>query len=139
MVMPGISTHARVRMQQRGINECVLERLIEFGEARHDHRGAEIVFFDKAARRRLAARLGTRALKSMERQMKRSKKIEFKSDVSIPEGGTLVVATSSKSNPNRPTILLAISAAAPGAAPTQPPDVANKPGATGSSGVAAPR
>jgi hypothetical protein len=36
MPMPGVSTHARVRMQQRGISEAVLERLIEFGEARHD-------------------------------------------------------------------------------------------------------
>jgi hypothetical protein len=70
MVMPGISAHARVRMQQRGISESVLERLIEFGEIRHDHRGAEILFFDKAARRRLAARLDARALKAMERQMK---------------------------------------------------------------------
>jgi hypothetical protein len=70
MVMPGISTHARVRMQQRGINESVLERLIEFGETRHDHHGAEIVFFDKAARRRLAARLDARVVKAMERQMR---------------------------------------------------------------------
>ena len=67
--MAGVSTHARVRMQQRGIGESVLERLIEFGATRHDHRGAEILFFDKAARRRLAARLGCDTLKSMERQM----------------------------------------------------------------------
>ena len=70
MVMPGVSAHARACMQQRGISESVLERLIEFGETQHDHRGAEILFFDKAARRRLAAQLDTRALKSMERQMR---------------------------------------------------------------------
>ena len=69
MVMAGVSTHARVRMQQRGIGESVLERLIEFGETRHDHRGAEILYFGKAARRRLASRFGAAALKSMERQM----------------------------------------------------------------------
>ena len=69
MVMPSASTHARVRMQQRGIGESILERLIEFGETRHDHRGSEILFFNKAARRRLASRLGATALKSMERQL----------------------------------------------------------------------
>ena len=69
MAMPDVSTHARVRMQQRGISEAVLERLIEFGEARHDHRGAEIVYFGHASRRRLRTRLGTAAVKSMERQL----------------------------------------------------------------------
>lgn len=69
MVMAGISTHARVRMQQRGISESVLERLIEFGKTRHDHRGCEILFFDKSARRRLASRFGAAALKSMDRQL----------------------------------------------------------------------
>ena len=70
MVMAGVSTHARVRMQQRGIGEGVLERLIEFGETRHDHRGAEILSFNKAARRRLAARLDRNALKVLERHLK---------------------------------------------------------------------
>jgi hypothetical protein len=69
MALAGVSTHARVRMQQRGISEDVLERLIEFGETRHDHRGAEIVYFGHAARRRLQSRLGKPALKAMERQM----------------------------------------------------------------------
>ena len=49
MVMQGVSTHARVRMEQRGISASVLERLIEFGETRHDHRGCEILFFNKTA------------------------------------------------------------------------------------------
>ena len=48
----------------------MLERLIEFGETRHDHRGAEILYFDKAARRCLAARLDRNALKSIERHLK---------------------------------------------------------------------
>ena len=69
MVMQGVSTHARVRMQQRGISANVLERLIEFGVTRHDHRGCEILFFNKTARRRLASRLGAATVKSMERQL----------------------------------------------------------------------
>lgn len=50
--------HALIRMQQRGIRANVLEDLLDFGRAAHDHRGAEIVFFDKAARRRIARERG---------------------------------------------------------------------------------
>ena len=70
MVMPGVSAHARARMQQRGISDTVLERLIEFGEARHDHRGAEILYFGHAARRRLAQRLDRNAWKAIERHLR---------------------------------------------------------------------
>ena len=52
---PRVTTHARARMQQRGIRADVLEALLDFGSARHLHdRGRELVFFDKQARRRLA-------------------------------------------------------------------------------------
>ena len=50
-----LSPHARARMQQRGIREEAIELLLDYGRERHVHnRGREIVFFDKAARRRLA-------------------------------------------------------------------------------------
>jgi hypothetical protein len=42
-------------MQQRGIRPEALEALLDFGRARHLHqRGRELVYFDKAARARLA-------------------------------------------------------------------------------------
>ena len=42
-------------MQQRGIREEAIEVLLDYGRERHVHdRGREIVFFDKAARQRLA-------------------------------------------------------------------------------------
>jgi hypothetical protein len=48
-----VTSHARVRMQQRGISAEALEALLEFGCERHIHvDGREIVFFDKQARRR---------------------------------------------------------------------------------------
>jgi hypothetical protein len=50
----GFSHHARVRMQQRGISSAALDCLLEYGSEAHDHDGAVTVFFDKAARRRLA-------------------------------------------------------------------------------------
>ncbi len=58
MVMAGISAHAQARMQQRGINEAVLDRLLEYGKVAHDHHGAEVVFFNKPARRRLRRQVG---------------------------------------------------------------------------------
>ena len=52
--MEHLSQHAATRMQQRGIPAAALECLLEYGRLQHDHRGGAIVFFDKAARRRLA-------------------------------------------------------------------------------------
>jgi hypothetical protein len=46
------SDHARVRMQQRGIQPGVVESLLEFGDAAHDHRGGTIYYFSRAASRR---------------------------------------------------------------------------------------
>lgn len=53
MQVSGCSDHALVRMQQRGIPPAVLECLLEFDRITHDHQGAQIVYFDKAARRRI--------------------------------------------------------------------------------------
>lgn len=50
-----LSPHAQARMQQRGIRPEALDLLLDYGRERHVHdRGREIVFFDKAARQRLA-------------------------------------------------------------------------------------
>jgi hypothetical protein len=49
-----LTTHARVRMQQRGIPAALLEDLLDYGRAMHDHRGATVLYFDKRARAALA-------------------------------------------------------------------------------------
>ena len=51
--MESLSEHAAIRMQQRGIPHAALECLLKYGCVQHDHHGGAIVFFDKAARRRL--------------------------------------------------------------------------------------
>ena len=48
-----ITRHAQVRMQQRAIRTDALERLLEFGREAFDHYGGVVLYFDKAARRRL--------------------------------------------------------------------------------------
>ena len=45
-----VTTHARRRMQQRGIPVAVLEDLLDYGRAMHDHRGAMVLYFDRRAR-----------------------------------------------------------------------------------------
>jgi hypothetical protein len=55
-----LTTHARVRMQQRGIPESALDVLLEYGREAHDHRGAVIVLFDKRSRGHLRRRIGDR-------------------------------------------------------------------------------
>ena len=60
--MHGVMTaHARARMQQRGIAGDALEHMLEFGREAHDHRGAMLVYFDKASRRRLQHEAGNEA------------------------------------------------------------------------------
>lgn len=49
-----MTAHARTRMQQRGIGAAALEVLLDYGRVQHVDRGCEIVYFDKAARVRLA-------------------------------------------------------------------------------------
>ena len=47
------TTHARARMQQRGIPAAAVELLINYGRSAPAGEGCEVVFFDKAARARL--------------------------------------------------------------------------------------
>ena len=53
-----ISHHAATRQQQRGIPPLIMEWLSNYGACRHDHRGAEIRYFDKQSRQALARDVG---------------------------------------------------------------------------------
>lgn len=50
-----LSSHARTRMQQRGIGSDTLDLLLSFGREAYDHHGAVILYMDKAAQKRLAS------------------------------------------------------------------------------------
>jgi hypothetical protein len=52
---------------QRGIAGEALEVLLDYGRERYDHTGHVVIFFDKAARRRLAREAGTAARKELAR------------------------------------------------------------------------
>ena len=54
----GYSAHAVARMQQRGIREDAVDLLFRYGREEHDHRGRTIIYFDKAARRRMRREMG---------------------------------------------------------------------------------
>ena len=57
MTGPGLTRHARTRLQQRAIPPFVIELLDRFGNsARSD--GAETMYFDRAARKELRRFLG---------------------------------------------------------------------------------
>ncbi len=51
------SHHATARQQQRGISSYVINTLINYGKANHDHHGAKILTFPKAVRKKLRNRL----------------------------------------------------------------------------------
>ncbi len=53
-----LTKHANVRMQQRGIPPLIVEWLTSYGASRHDHRGTEILYFDKHSRKALAKVVG---------------------------------------------------------------------------------
>jgi hypothetical protein len=59
-----LTTHARERMQQRGICVEALADLLEFGTSIPARGGAEVVFFEKSERRRLQR---TRRLRGRDR------------------------------------------------------------------------
>lgn len=56
--MPLLSKHASYRCRQRSVPPMVVEWLLDYGRVGHDHRGAEIRYFDKKSRKRLAAEVG---------------------------------------------------------------------------------
>ncbi len=67
MMTTRLSRHASVRLQQRGIPAFVIE-LLEACGSEHRCGGAEKLFFDKAARKRLKRYLGgERSLRLVER------------------------------------------------------------------------
>lgn len=41
-----LTSHAAVRMQQRGLSRDVLDCLIRYGRREHDHHGCEVAVFD---------------------------------------------------------------------------------------------
>ncbi len=53
-----MSGHATVRVQQRGIPSLIVDWLLVYGATAFDHRGAEVRYFDHAARRRLEKEFG---------------------------------------------------------------------------------
>lgn len=52
------TAHGTIRCQQRGIPALVVDLLLRFGRREHDHRGAEIVFFDRRAKKRIESYAG---------------------------------------------------------------------------------
>lgn len=58
-----ISSHAEVRLKQRGIPMLVVDALYSYGAIRHDHRGCSIYHFDKTSKRRLEKGWGRLAVK----------------------------------------------------------------------------
>lgn len=57
MNMP-MTLHAAARQQQRGIPPLIMEWLNSYGVCRHDHHGAEILYFNKQSRKALARDVG---------------------------------------------------------------------------------
>jgi hypothetical protein len=67
--MLGLTQHAEVRMQQRGITPLILRSLLDYGATTHDHRGATIVYFDKRARSRLLRDSGRAGYRQVEKHL----------------------------------------------------------------------
>lgn len=61
-----LSAHARARLQQRGIDEPVIECLLAYGRKVHDHHGSEIVFFDHQSRKQLRRNFDSATYKQIE-------------------------------------------------------------------------
>jgi hypothetical protein len=56
------STHAKRRMQQRGIPPLVMNWLMQFGQMRYDHHGGILYYFDRRSRRQLEREVGSKVV-----------------------------------------------------------------------------
>ena len=61
-----MTTHAKVRKQQRGIPKQVLDCLVQFGKASHDNRGGVVLYFDKRSKQRCLSVLGRDGYRKLE-------------------------------------------------------------------------
>lgn len=61
-----ITPHAHTRMQQRGLPPGIVNLLLAYGSIAHDHHGAEVFHFDKAAMRRLEHDWGRSFLRKLD-------------------------------------------------------------------------
>ena len=64
-----LTEHARSRSQQRAIPDLVLDGLLNYGRAVHDHRGSLVVFFDHRAKDRLRREWGEREFRHYESKL----------------------------------------------------------------------
>jgi len=53
-----MTTHASIRGQQRGVPPLVLDLLMRFGCREHDHRGGEVVYFDRNSKKHIRSYVG---------------------------------------------------------------------------------
>lgn len=68
MTLP-LTEHARSRLQQRGIPALVLDCLLTYGRKLHDHRGGEVIFFDRESRSQLRRERGDAVFKRLETKL----------------------------------------------------------------------
>lgn len=45
------TAHSTIRCQQRGVSPFMIDLLLRFGRREHDHHGAEVIFFDRRAKK----------------------------------------------------------------------------------------
>ena len=64
-----LTDHARSRIKQRGIPEFIIEGLLTFGKAAHDHKGSEVIYFDRKARKRLRRLWGEATYRRLETKL----------------------------------------------------------------------
>ena len=69
MYISNVSNHARARMQQRGVTPVLLELLDAYGVTQYDHRGAQVRYVNKAARRRLQRAEGRELYRAVEAKL----------------------------------------------------------------------
>jgi len=62
------TAHAQTRLQQRAIPGAAVDALLAYGERRR-HRGADIYYLSKAARRRVAGALGKECYNRLSRSL----------------------------------------------------------------------
>jgi len=69
MPISDVSNHAQTRMQQRGVTPRLLDLLDAYGATQYDHRGAKILYFNKAARRKLRHFEGAEVYRAVEAKL----------------------------------------------------------------------
>ena len=64
-----LTTHAKQRMQQRGISRETVDYVLTYGRVSHDHHGGRVIWLDKRSKAQIGKAEGWRVVRELDKHL----------------------------------------------------------------------